>query len=91
MHSLALVQGPDGVHLVGGQLKVEDLLVGLDPRLMNGLREDDDPFLVLEAQDDLTDVLTVLLGEVVEQWLGEQVLVTLTQWCPGLQGRVGLG
>lgn len=58
---------------------------------MNGLWKDNHAFLVFEAEDNLTDVLTVLLGEIVQQWFSKQVLVTFTQWGPSFQCCVGLG
>lgn len=68
MHALTLIQSSDGVHLVGSQFKVKDLLVGLDPGLMNRLWEDDDAFLVFKAQDHLANILAILLSNVNQDW-----------------------
>ena len=90
VHSLTLIELTKGIHFVRGQFEVKDLGVRLDPGFMDGLRKDNYAQLVFVAQDDLAHVLVVLLGQVVQNWFSEEVLVTLAQWGPGFEGDVAI-
>src|SRR4051794_26471581 len=71
--ALVAVERGDCVHVVVGQVEVEDVDVLPHPLGLHRLREDDVAQLDVPAQHDLGRGLAVLLGQVLERALGEQV------------------
>ena len=88
MVTLPLIKGTNLVHLGKVQFKVKDLLVTLNPRFVDRLWKDDDPFLVFKPEDNLSGILTVLVSHLGDHRFLQQVSVSLAQWCLGFQDHV---
>ena len=81
--TLVLVKTGHGLHVVIGQFKVEDIDVLGHPLLVNGLWNDRDAPLQEPTQDDLTIGLAVLGCNLGNRFVGEDVVLTFGEWCPG--------
>ena len=81
--TLVLVKTGHGLHVVIGQFKVEDIDVLGHPLLVNGLWNDRDAPLQEPTQDDPTIGLAVLGCNLGNRFVGEDVVLTFGEWCPG--------
>jgi hypothetical protein len=78
------VEGCDLLHLLVGELEVEDVQVLGHPLGPHRLRDHDDLALGEPAQHDLADGLAVRGADLGERGVGEQVVLALGERPPGL-------
>ena len=89
--ALAVVQGPDGHHVLLAELEVKDVQVLRHPLLVGGLRDDHHVALDQKTQGGLGHGLAVLGADGLEGGVGEEVLPSLGEGAPGLVDHAVLG
>ena len=86
--AFACIQGFHGFHFFIGELEVEDVDVFFDSFLVGGFREDDESFLVFEAEDDLARVLSVFFSEVCDDGVFKEGFVSVAERVPCFEADV---
>lgn len=86
--AFACIQGFHGFHFFIGELEVEDVDVSFDSFLVGGFREDDESFLVFEAEDDLAQVLSVFFSEGCDDGAFKEGFVSVAERVPCFEADV---
>ena len=79
MAALARIQGTDLFHFFCRQGKIKNSQVPGNPPRVGGFGQDNQSVLHLKAQDYLSHILAILLGQGLEQRLLQQSCVPMTQ------------
>ena len=89
--SFRIVSSPAGIqslkfpHFLLCQGKVKNINISGDPGRIGGFRQDDDPLLYLETQNDLPGILMVFLRQRTDEWMLKQIFVSVAKGIPGFQ------